>query len=53
MRTTLVLPDALIEEARTALGYTSKTDTRPPGCAEARFVSLADSATHGRYVVAY
>jgi Arc/MetJ family transcription regulator len=27
MRTTLVLPDALIEEARTALGYTSKTDT--------------------------
>lgn len=27
MRTTLDLPNALLEEARTALGYTSKTDT--------------------------
>jgi Arc/MetJ family transcription regulator len=27
MRTTLDLPETLIEEARTALGYTSKTDT--------------------------
>ena len=27
MRTTLVLPESLVEEARTALGYTSKTDT--------------------------
>jgi Arc/MetJ family transcription regulator len=27
MRTTLDLPDNLVEEARTALGYTSKTDT--------------------------
>ena len=27
MRTTLILPDELVEEARTALGYSSKTDT--------------------------
>ena len=27
MRTTLDLPDNLVEEARAALGYTSKTDT--------------------------
>jgi Arc/MetJ family transcription regulator len=27
MRTTLILPEALLEEARTALGFTSKTDT--------------------------
>jgi Arc/MetJ family transcription regulator len=27
MRTTLDLPEALVEEARTSLGYTSKTDT--------------------------
>lgn len=27
MRTTLVLPPALLEEARAALGFTSKTDT--------------------------
>ncbi|MCC7043278.1 MAG: type II toxin-antitoxin system VapB family antitoxin [Acidobacteria bacterium] len=27
MRTTLNLPDELVEEARTALGFTSKTDT--------------------------
>ena len=27
MRTTLDLPEALVEEARSALGYTSKTDT--------------------------
>jgi hypothetical protein len=27
MRTTLELPGALIEEARSALGFTSKTDT--------------------------
>jgi Arc/MetJ family transcription regulator len=27
MRTTLDLPDGLIEEARTALGFKSKTDT--------------------------
>ena len=27
MRTTLDLPAALVEEARTALGFTSKTDT--------------------------
>jgi len=27
MRTTLELPETLVEEARTALGYTSKTDT--------------------------
>jgi Arc/MetJ family transcription regulator len=27
MRTTLILPDALLEEARTALGFRSKTDT--------------------------
>ena len=27
MRTTLDLPEDLIEEARTALGFTSKTDT--------------------------
>lgn len=27
MRTTLDLPAGLVEEARTALGYTSKTDT--------------------------
>ena len=27
MRTTLDLPDNLVEEARDALGYTSKTDT--------------------------
>lgn len=27
MRTTLDLPEALVEEARTALGFTSKTDT--------------------------
>ena len=27
MRTTLDLPERLVEEARTALGYTSKTDT--------------------------
>jgi Arc/MetJ family transcription regulator len=27
MRTTLDLPDALVEEARSTLGYTSKTDT--------------------------
>jgi hypothetical protein len=27
MRTTLDLPETLVEEARTALGYTSKTDT--------------------------
>ena len=27
MRTTLILPDGLVEEARTALGYSSKTDT--------------------------
>jgi hypothetical protein len=27
MRTTLDLPDSLVEEARSALGYTSKTDT--------------------------
>jgi Arc/MetJ family transcription regulator len=27
MRTTLDLPDSLVEEARTALGYSSKTDT--------------------------
>ena len=27
MRTTLDLPDGLVEEARTSLGFTSKTDT--------------------------
>lgn len=27
MRTTLDLPDGLVEEARSALGYSSKTDT--------------------------
>lgn len=27
MRTTLVLPEGLVDEARQALGYTSKTDT--------------------------
>ena len=27
MRTTLDLPESLVEEARAALGYTSKTDT--------------------------
>ena len=27
MRTTLDLPEDLVEQARTALGYTSKTDT--------------------------
>ena len=27
MRTTLDLPSGLVEEARSALGYTSKTDT--------------------------
>jgi hypothetical protein len=27
MRTTLDLPEPLVEEARTSLGYTSKTDT--------------------------
>ena len=27
MRTTLDLPEALLEEARTALGFKSKTDT--------------------------
>lgn len=27
MRTTLILPDGLIEEARDAAGFTSKTDT--------------------------
>ena len=27
MRTTLILPDGLVAEARTALGYSSKTDT--------------------------
>jgi hypothetical protein len=27
MRTTLDLPEGLVEEARTVLGYTSKTDT--------------------------
>jgi len=27
MRTTLDLPDALVEEARSALGFKSKTDT--------------------------
>ena len=27
MRTTLILPEKLIEEARTTLGYSSKTDT--------------------------
>jgi len=27
MRTTLELPESLVEEARSALGYTSKTDT--------------------------
>ena len=27
MRTTLDLPEALVEEARTSLGYSSKTDT--------------------------
>jgi Arc/MetJ family transcription regulator len=27
MRTTLDLPEALVEEARSALGFTSKTDT--------------------------
>ncbi len=27
LRTTLILPDGLVDEARDALGYTSKTDT--------------------------
>ena len=27
MRTTLILPEALIDEARQTLGFTSKTDT--------------------------
>ena len=27
MRTTLILPEALIDEARKTLGFTSKTDT--------------------------
>jgi hypothetical protein len=27
MRTTLIIPEGLVEEARGALGYTSKTDT--------------------------
>ena len=27
MRTTLILPEALIDEARRTLGFTSKTDT--------------------------
>jgi Arc/MetJ family transcription regulator len=27
MRTTLILPEALIDEARETLGFTSKTDT--------------------------
>ena len=27
MRTTLILPDALVDEARRLLGFTSKTDT--------------------------
>ena len=27
MRTTLILPDELLEEARTTLGFRSKTDT--------------------------
>jgi hypothetical protein len=27
MRTTLILPEGLVEEARSALGYSSKTDT--------------------------
>ena len=27
MRTTLILPDELLDEARTALGFRSKTDT--------------------------
>ena len=27
MRTTLILPEGLVEEARAALGYSSKTDT--------------------------
>lgn len=27
MRTTLILPDGLVDQARSALGFTSKTDT--------------------------
>jgi hypothetical protein len=27
MRTTLILPEALVDEARATLGFTSKTDT--------------------------
>jgi Arc/MetJ family transcription regulator len=27
MRTTLIIPDGLVEEARAAIGFTSKTDT--------------------------
>ena len=27
MRTTLILPDELVDQARSALGFTSKTDT--------------------------
>jgi len=27
MRTTLIIPESLIDEARTTLGFTSKTDT--------------------------
>ena len=27
MRTTLIIPEGLVDEARSALGYTSKTDT--------------------------
>ena len=27
MRTTLIVPDGLIDEARAAIGFTSKTDT--------------------------
>jgi Arc/MetJ family transcription regulator len=27
MRTTLIIPETLVNEARTALGFTSKTDT--------------------------
>ena len=27
MRTTLILPDGLVDHARTTLGFTSKTDT--------------------------
>jgi hypothetical protein len=27
MRTSMILPDGLVEQARTAMGFTSKTDT--------------------------